>query len=148
MATPATVERRPAPQPAAGDPGPYQGAPSSAQYLLSKGWKCLGNPDWPGALWLDPTKPLAGTYGEEPCLYDVEVRDEQVVDGKIKVTYRKEQRQVMVPDSRGGGGQVSARRTVYHPPVTPLSLAAASLVQMQRDAQEAVKAALPERKTA
>lgn len=138
MATQAPERRPPLPPEAPPQSG---GQPSSAQNLLNRGWKCLGNPEWRESLWLDPEKPLAPKYTEEPCFYDVEVRDEQVVDGKIKVTYRKEQRQVMVPDSRGGGGQVSARRTVYHPAVVPLSLAAASLVQMQRDAAEMVSAA-------
>ena len=32
------------------------------EFLLSKGWKCLGNPAWESSLWLDPEQPLVAHY--------------------------------------------------------------------------------------
>ncbi len=130
MASPTPAPSAPKPPPSPhNDPGAW---------LLSKDWKCLGNPEWASALWLDPTKPLVSYYSEEPCMYDVEVREELVEDNKIKVKYRTEPRQVLAKDGRGGP-EVAARRSVFHPAVTPLTLSQALMVQLDRDARVSIQ---------
>jgi hypothetical protein len=116
---------------------PYRDQPA---YLASKGWRCLGNPEWNSSLWLDPDQPLVARYSEEPCMYEVEVREEYTDerDGLVKVRYKKEMRQIMAQDGRGGASQ-AARRTVYHPKVTPVNLAQAMMIQMERDVAATLK---------
>ena len=130
---------KPAPQ---GD-GPVQADPygDPVAYLLAKGWKCLGNPEWQSAMWLDPTQPLVSYYSEQECMYDAEVREEYTdpADGLKKVRYRVEQRHVLAQDGRGGALQ-SARRQVFHPKVTPINLGQALMTQIERDAAETLKA--------
>ncbi len=117
-----------------------------AAYLLEKGWRCLGNPSWESSHWLDPMQPLVSSYTEEPCMYEVEMRDEYVEDGKVKVRYKKEMRQVLAQDGRGGGGQ-AARRYVYHPKVKPMGLSDALMAQLERDAAETLRAEESRRKS-
>lgn len=125
-----TAERRTQAQQQA--PSPHD---SGAEYLLAKGWKCLGRPSWEHSLWLDPTKPLVSGYTEEPCMYDAEIREEYVEDGKVKTRFRTEKRQIMT-NSGHGGAPVAARRAVFHPAVTPMSLQQALFCQLTRDAQD------------
>ncbi len=112
-----------------------------AQYLLSKGWRCLGNPAWESALWMDPEQPLRSYYTEEPCMYPVEVREEYVDPNtqQLKVRYKTEQRQVLAQDGRGGAA-VAARRQRFHPKGNPMSMSAAMMLQLERDAEATLAA--------
>lgn len=140
------------------DPLPPPGVPAAAMnplnphtdpvaYLLGKGWRCLGNPEWSSSLWLDPTQPLAAYYTEEPCTYQVEVREEYVdkATNSVKVRYKLETRQVLAQDGRGGAAQ-AARRKVYHPKGTPMTVSQALMIQIERDASETLKAEEARRK--
>ena len=108
-------------------------------YLRAKGWKCLGNPDWPTARWIDPTQPAAAHYTTEdilvPQVIEKKFRDDR--DGLEKTRLVEELQHVMVQDGRGK--QVRAQRTVYHPKATPVPIEFALLAQMERDAAATAK---------
>lgn len=135
---------------AVAEPRPKAAEPAShgddGAYLLSKGWKCLGNPASDNAIWLDPSKPLVAHYTEEPCTYEQEIREEYVEDGKVKIRYRTETRQIMVSDGSNGGNVKAARRQVYHPKCQPLNVQQALWTQLGRDALDALKAEEARRK--
>ena len=110
-ATRAPKQGRPADQSAQSDP-----FASPAEYLLGKGWKCLGDPSWQTATWLDPTKPAVGYESKEPVFAPG-------ADGKPA--------RVMAPN--GKGGLEPAEQTVWHPPADPVPLQLALLTQIERD---------------
>lgn len=124
------AERKRPAQP--GELDPYS---DGIAYLKAKGWRCLGNPEWPTAKWLDPTQPLVAHYTEEPIYYDHEVREEYYQDGQRKIRYRMEKRQILAQDG-SAGALVAAKRFVFHPKVTPVDMQHALSVQLERDAAE------------
>ena len=119
----------PAAQQRGGQPDPYT---DPASYLQSKGWKCLGNPDWPSAGWLDPSKPLTEEKSEVPVMAPHLVPDGVTPEGKPKFKY--EIRQVQVQDGTGVTGQkVPAFRTHIRPKVEPIPMQEALMIQLERD---------------
>lgn len=110
-------------------------------YLQSKGWRVVGNPEWESSRWFDPLQPLVSFYTEEPCNYQVEVREEYTDEqtGQIRFRWKTETRQVLAQDGRGGAQQ-AARRAVYHPKGTPLSRTDAMALQTERDMRELLAA--------
>lgn len=90
-------------------------------YLKAKGWRCIGNPAWPTARYLDPTKPLATRTHMEP-------RFARAIDGKMK--------QVQAFTGKLNGEVAPVEQVVVEPAATPLSLEDALQIQMGRDEQE------------
>jgi hypothetical protein len=117
------------------------------EYLLSKGWKCLGNPQWESSQWLDPEQPLAPSYTEQPCMVDAVVRENYVDPNtsERRTRYKVEQRQILCQTGDGGALQGGVRQ-VFHPAVTPVAQSDALLRQIQRDAAEQTRKLAEEEK--
>ncbi len=108
-------------------------------YLQAKGWKCLGNPEWASALWLDPTQPLVAFSTREKIMYTTSIPEEYIdADGRRRTRFKQEERQILAQTGDGGALQ-GATREVYHPAVVPVSVSYALMVQMERDAMETTK---------
>lgn len=123
-----TANRPPAKQDSAA-PSPYE---TPIDYLKSKGWKCLGNPEWPSAGWLDPTKPLKDGYVDEPVMammIDWTATDEH---GKSKPVAKLTQ--VQCQNGQGMPTRYEAAfRKRFIPKVSPVNMQFALLIQMERD---------------
>lgn len=106
-------------------------------YLLGKGWKCLGHPDWQNSLWLDPTQPLVSRYDRKPIMVEKQVRQpyRDPKTGQEAYRYVTEQQQVMAQDG-SGGAPVQAWQSVYVPKGVPVPMTQALQVQIERDAIE------------
>lgn len=110
-------------------PDPYT---DPAAYLRSKGWKCLGDPSWPTAEWLDPEAPRRDSYSKKKVEYQVQVDD--VIthrDGRKEVKTRTETKRVMAQDGRGTYQE--AEQVVYHPAVQGVPMTHALRIQTDRD---------------
>ncbi len=108
-------------------------------YLQQKGWRCLGNPEWASALWLDPTQPLIAYSTREKIMYTTTVPEEYMdADGRRKTRFKSEERQILAQTGDGGALQ-GATREVYHPAVVPVGVSYALMVQLERDALETTK---------
>jgi hypothetical protein len=94
-----------------------------AEYLASRGWRCLGNPAWSTAGWLDPEKPLKGFYESVP-------RMRRVPDGNGGWA----EEQVMAQTGDGQGTQRPVVQLRWNPPAEPVGMQEALLTQMERDA--------------
>lgn len=120
----------------AGGPSPYT---DPTAYLQARGWKCLGEPSWPSALWVDPEQPQHAHYRREPImaprLVQKTYRDD--ADGREKTRVVEELQQVMAQDGRGG--YKHAERLVFHPKAMPVSVVEALQTQIERDAASAAK---------
>ncbi len=73
-------------------------------------------------------------------MYEVDVREEYVDEHtqQVKVRYKRELRQVLAQDGRGGA-QMAARRFVYHPKGEPMNITGALVIQLERDARETLR---------
>ncbi len=123
------------PTPAALDAlGAINPSKDAVAYLLAKGWRCIGDPTWEDSRWLDPMQPLVAYYTEEPCMYEIEVKEDYTDerDGQVRSRWKVEKRQILAQDGRGGVQQ-AAKRVVYHPRGIPLTQRGAVEAQIERD---------------
>lgn len=112
-----------------GPPDPFVNPQS---YLRSKGWKCLGDPSWPTAGWLDPTKPLKDSYTTEPIM--THVWDYEGTDEKGHPKFQRMLRQVQAQNGQGAPVRLElAFRDHFHPKVQPVDMQTALMIQMERD---------------
>jgi hypothetical protein len=130
---------------AVADRPPQKSAPASEDpygdpvaYLRGKGWRCLGNPEWPTARWVDPEQAPAAHYTTEKIVVRKMVNrpHRDPATGKEVMRLVEEEQHIMAQDG-SGGPPVPAYRAVFHPQVTPVAMEVALLTQMDREAAEA-----------
>lgn len=118
-------------------PSPY--GKSGPDYLLAKGWKCIGDPDWPDAGWLDPTKPLQDSWTTEKI--EAYAWVPAGADERGQRQFKRVLQHISVQDGQGAPVRPElAYREHFHPKVQPVDIKTAIMVQMNRDlAEQAAK---------
>lgn len=121
-------------------PVPISPHADPVEYLLSKGWKCLGPTGWESSQWLDPEQPLTHYYSEEKCMYQATVREPYTdkETGERRTLYKTEERQILAQTGDGGALQ-GAVRSVFHPAVVGVFMPHALRTQLERDAMQVTK---------
>jgi hypothetical protein len=107
---------------------------SPIAYLKAKGWRCLGPPEWPTSLWIDPTRPIEKQTHEEVCRDYVrrQKAGEFGRDGSPVFSYEKED--LKAQDGSGVPGQtLPIKQVVVDFPAEPVPLPIAIQIERERE---------------